>query len=102
VCTSCQGAHLEWVESCGRGELYSYTIVHRPPRPEFETPYVIAIIALEEGWYMLSNLVDCALEHIEVGMAVEVTFKAMSDEITLPMFRPASSPERPARQGDQN
>ena len=90
ICTQCQGDDLEWIESSGLGTVYSYTIVHRPPRPDFEVPYVVAIIELAEGWYMLSNLVDCAVQDVEVGMAVSVAFQPMSEEITLPMFRPAS------------
>jgi len=89
ICTTCQSERLEWVTSSGRGTLYSFTTVHRPPRPEFETPYVVAIIELEEGWHMLSNLVECPPENLRVGMPVAVTFRRMSDEITLPLFRPA-------------
>ncbi len=89
TCTECQEATLEWVESSGRGTVYSVTTIHRPQRPEFEVPYSVAIIELEEGWYMLTNLVDCAIEDMQVGMPVEVAFRKMSDEITLPMFRPA-------------
>ena len=88
VCTGCLGDDLEWVESSGRGSVYSLTTVYRPQRPEFEVPYTVAIISLEEGWHMLSNLVECEIEEMRIGMPVEVTFRAMSDEITLPMFRP--------------
>ena len=85
-CTQCQSAELDWVESSGRGTVYSYTTVHRAPRPQFDVPYVVAIIALEEGWYMLSNVVDCAPGAITVGMAVRVTYKKMNDDMTLPYF----------------
>jgi hypothetical protein len=91
TCTACFGSDLEWVASSGRGSIYSYTIVHRPQRPEFQVPYAVAIVELEEGWHMLSNVVDCEMDDIAVGMPVEVTFRKMSDEITLPMFRPARS-----------
>ena len=90
ICTRCQAAALEWVESTGRGVVYSYTAVHRPPRPAFAAPYVVAIVELEEGWHMLTNLVDVAPETVRVGMPVEVVFRAMSAEITLPYFRPRS------------
>ena len=88
VCTGCQSDALEWVESSGRGTVYSHTTVHRPPRPEFETPYVVAIVELEEGWHMLTNVVDIPPGDVGVGMPVEVTFRAVTDEITLPLFRP--------------
>jgi len=89
VCTHCQSDQLEWVASSGRGTVYSFTTVHRPPRPEFETPYVVAIIELEEGWHMLANPVECRPEDVHVGMPVEIVFRQMSEEISLPFFRPA-------------
>ena len=88
ICTRCQAAALDWVESTGRGVVYSYTVVHRPPRPAFAAPYVVAIVELTEGWHMLTNLVDVAPEAVTVGMPVEVAFRPVSDEITLPYFRP--------------
>lgn len=93
VCTHCQAESLTWVRSSGRGTLYSYTTVHRPQRPEFEVPYTVAIVELEEGFFMLTNLVDCPPERMRIGMAVEVSFQPASDEITLPMFRPAGEAE---------
>ena len=88
VCTKCQAGKLEWVESSGRGSVYSHTTVYRPPRPEFDAPYVVAIVELEEGWHMLTNLVDCRPEEVAIGLPVEVDFRAVSDEISLPCFRP--------------
>jgi uncharacterized OB-fold protein len=88
TCTHCHADALSWVTSSGRGTVYSYTIVHRPPRPAFEVPYVVAIVELEDGWHMLTNLVEVAPEAVHVGMPVEVHFRAMSDEVTLPYFRP--------------
>jgi len=92
VCTGCFGDGLEWVESSGRGTLYSYTMIHRPQRPVFEVPYTVVIVELEEGWTMLSNLIECDPEEIRVGMPLEVSFRRMSEEITLPFFRPRRDP----------
>lgn len=89
VCSHCFADALEWVESSGRGTLYSFTVVHRPPRPSFAVPYVVAIVELEEGWHMLSNLIDCPQQEIAIGMPVVVHFEQRSPEITLPYFRPA-------------
>lgn len=91
VCTTCLGPNLRWVESSGRGTLYSYTVVHRPQRPVFEVPYSVVVVELEEGWHMLSNLVGVEPGAIEIGMPLEVHFEPMSDEITLPFFRPMGS-----------
>ena len=85
-CTSCQSADLAWVESSGRGRVYSFSVVHRAPRPQFEIPYIVAIIAMDEGWHMLTNLLDCAPEAVAIGQAVKVRFKKMNAEITLPYF----------------
>ncbi|MEZ5504325.1 MAG: OB-fold domain-containing protein [Halioglobus sp.] len=73
----------------GAGTWYSYTVVHRAPRPQFEVPYIVAIIALDEGWHMLSNVLECAPADIAVDLRVRVNFRTMSDEITLPYFVPA-------------
>ena len=87
VCTGCLGSKLAWVDSSGRGQLYSYTVVHRPQQPVFETPYVPIIVALDEGWHMLSNLEGVSESAIQIGMPLVVSFRKMSDEITLPYFR---------------
>ena len=50
----------------------------------------VCIIELEEGWHMLSNIIDCPVEDVKVGMPVEVVFQKESEEITLPRFRPRS------------
>ena len=89
LCTRCLGARLEWVECAGRGAVYSFTVVHRPQRPEFAAPYVVAIVALDEGFHMLTNLVECEPAEVAIGLRVEVAFRRVSDEITLPYFRPA-------------
>ena len=90
-CGDCLGENLEWVESSGRGTLYSFSTVYRPQQPVFETPYTVVIVELEEGWHMLSNLVDVEPEDIAIGMPLEVTYREMTDEITLPLFRPAGA-----------
>ncbi len=88
ICTYCQSAELAWVESSGRGTVYSLTSVYRPQRPEFDAPYTVVIVELEEGWHMLSNLIRCEPEAARVGLPVRVTFERRSEEITLPLFEP--------------
>lgn len=89
VCGGCFGSQLEWVRSSGRGVVYSHSVVHRPPQPAFEVPYAVIIVELEEGWRMLSNLVGCDPATVRIGMPVQVCFRRMSDEITLPYFESA-------------
>ncbi|NQX87573.1 MAG: OB-fold domain-containing protein [Halioglobus sp.] len=87
-CTHCQSNDLNWLDCSGKGKVYSHTTVHRAPRPQFEVPYVVAIIELEEGWHMLSNVLGCPVEDVHVNMPVCVEFREITDEITLPYFVP--------------
>lgn len=91
-CSRCTSFALEWVRSSGRGIVYSYSVVWRPQQPAFAVPYVAAIVELEEGWKTLTNIIECAPADVCVGLAVEVSFRRMSDEITLPYFRPRGVP----------
>jgi uncharacterized OB-fold protein len=78
----------------GRARLESYVINHRPA-PGFEGPYSIAVVALEEGPRMLTNVVGCPQtpESLVLDMSLEVVFEPVSDEIALPLFRPARRSE---------
>lgn len=92
LCPSCGRRDVEWVQASGRGTLYTYAIVQRAPHPGFreDVPYVTAIVELEEGPRMMTNLIDVdpTPEAVQVGMPVEVSFVPITDEITLPKFRP--------------
>jgi uncharacterized OB-fold protein len=90
-CPSCWSEDVEWMEASGRGTLYTYSIVYKndlPPFPD-RVPYIAAIIDLEEGPRMMSNVVDCPFEDLRVGMPLEVGFRQETDEVTVPVFRPA-------------
>jgi len=87
MCPACQHTELRWIDSSGRGVVYSFTVVHRPPDPAFDVPYVVAIVELDEGWFLLSNVIDCDPDTVTIGAAVAVVFEAMDDTITLPLFR---------------
>ena len=86
-CGNCLSENLGWIESAGRGTLYSFTTVYRPQQPEFEVPYTVIVVELDEGYFMLSNLVGVEPEDVKIGMPLEVVFDKRSDEITLPLFR---------------
>jgi len=77
------------VRSSGKGTVFSYTIVARAPHPAFmqATPYAAVIVELEEGVRILSNVVDCPLEELRIGMPVCVDFERQDDSVTLPVFR---------------
>ena len=77
---------MRWERSSGLGEIYSWTVVHRPVTAEFEPPYAPAIITLDEGYQMLTNVVGVAQEDLAIGMRVQVQFHAVGGEVTLPYF----------------
>ena len=91
ACVNCLSANVDWVKTSGKGRVYSFTIAQRPARPGFmeDVPYNIAIVELEEGVRLTSNIVGCANEDIKVDMPVEVVFDDVTSEVTLPRFRPA-------------
>ncbi len=83
---------IEEFEASGKAILYSYVINHRPaPGFEDEAPYAIAVVELDEGPRMMTNIVDCdqTPEALQLDMPLEVTFEEISDEICLPKFKPA-------------
>jgi uncharacterized protein len=95
ICPHCFSRETRWVQSSGRGTLYAFSIVERPPTPAFQdrVPYITALIELEGGARLPTNLVDVAPDPavIRIGMAVEVLFEDVSEDISLPKFRPARS-----------
>ncbi len=86
-CIHCGAQSLEWEVVSGRGTIYSYTVSMRAPTPAFSVPYIVAIVELDEGPRMLSNVVDCEPAEITVGSLVQVDFLALDSEISLPVFR---------------
>ena len=90
-CPLCFSAELEWVKVSGRGRLYTYTVVRRPANPAFndDVPYVFALVELEEGPRMVSNVVECAIEAVKIDMPLVAVFDDVTPEWTLVKFRPA-------------
>jgi len=90
VCGNCLGRSLSWVPSSGLGRLYSWTVVWRPQHPSFKVPYAPAIVALDEGWWMMSAVVGCEPEELGADLRLKVEFHPAGEDITLPYFRPVS------------
>jgi uncharacterized OB-fold protein len=91
-CPHCWSEKVTWEEASGRGTLYTYSVVHvndLPPFPE-RVPYVAAIVDLDEGPRVMTNIVDCDFDALQVGMPVEVTFREETEAVTLALFRPAA------------
>jgi uncharacterized OB-fold protein len=90
-CPFCWSEAVVWEEASGRATLYTWSVVYHNDLPPFpgRIPYVAAIVDLAEGPRMMTNVVDCPFEDLAMGVALEVTFREETDEITLPVFRPA-------------
>jgi uncharacterized protein len=88
LCTNCHSALLSWVESSGRGTVYSRTIIRQNPSRSFKhlIPFVVALVDLDDGPRMMSNVVGTPAEDVSIGDRVRVVFEPVSDAAALPMF----------------
>jgi hypothetical protein len=82
---------LEWVVSKGRGTIYSFSVIRRASDSGIRTPYVLALVDLEEGPRLMTHIIECELDTVAVDMPVEVRFEALTEEISLPVFAPVMS-----------
>ncbi len=89
MCGECRSMEWDSVVASGRGSLHSHTILHHPKFPGFDYPVICALVDLEEGTRLVSNVIDCDPEAVEIGMPLELTFEKVDDEMILPLFRPA-------------
>ncbi|MBW0019601.1 MAG: OB-fold domain-containing protein [Mycobacterium sp.] len=85
-CRYCLSDKLSWHTSGGHGEIYSWTVVHRPVTPEFVAPYAPAIVTLREGYQMLTNIVGVQAATLRVGLPVRVEFRSLAGDLVLPYF----------------
>ena len=84
MCPFCESDRTEWQQASGRGTIYSFSVMRRVP-----APYALAYVTLDEGVTMMTNIVDCDLDAIRIGQAVQVVFKPTDGGPPVPMFRPA-------------
>ncbi|KPU99553.1 hypothetical protein APR50_14085 [Variovorax paradoxus] len=91
LCPHCHSDALEWSDARGTGSIYSYTVARRPAGPAFkaDAPYVVAVVELDEGARMMTNIVTEDVDSVRIGQRVAVAFEAVTDEITLPKFKAA-------------
>lgn len=92
TCPACGSRDLAWSTVSGRGRVHTFTVVHRAPHPSFadEVPFVVAVVELDEGPRLTTNIVDCSPSDVTIGIPVEVTFLPLGDgDVTLPVFRPS-------------
>ena len=86
-CPFC-GGETDWEASSGRGQVYSYSAIQRA-----DPPYMICYVMLDEGVAMMSNMVDCDLDRVHVGMRVRMVVMPSADGTPVPMFTPETTKE---------
>jgi len=91
LCPNCLSSDWTWTKVSGRGRVYTFTTVHQAENPAFsmDAPYVHAIIQLDEGARLVSNVVGCPPQDVRVNMPVVAVFEDVSPEFTLVKFKPA-------------
>ena len=91
MCAACGAWEWEWARSGGRGSLFTWTVAARAMHPAFQAdvPHVSVVVEMEEGVRLVSEVIDCPPDELEVGMPVEVVFDDATPEVTLPKFRRA-------------
>jgi uncharacterized protein len=89
MCPRCNSLSWGTVESSGRGTVYSFVMPQHPQYPWFDYPYIVALVELEEGTRLVSNLCDVSPDDVTIGMPVEVTFTEFDGDLVLHQFRPA-------------
>jgi len=90
-CAQCRSREAEWIAASGRGRVFSWIVVEHPVPGDVyraDVPYVVALIDLDEGVRMASNIVGCDPHAIAADMPVRVSFEQVSETVTLPRFRP--------------
>ena len=94
MCGECRSMEWDFIESCGRGTVNSYTVLHHPQFPGYQYPLIIILVDLEEGTRITSQLIDCTPQQADFGMAVEMVIHEDEDGFKLPVFRPAAAQEK--------
>ncbi|MGI9362613.1 MAG: Zn-ribbon domain-containing OB-fold protein [Parasphingorhabdus sp.] len=93
MCPHCWSEDVSWAEAAGRGTLYTWSTVYRNDLPPFNTklPYIAAQVDLEEGVRITTIIVDVEPDQLSIGMAVDIGFEPISENVTIPVFKPAGS-----------
>jgi hypothetical protein len=88
MCPSCHSLEQDVIDLAGTGVVYSYSILHHPQHPSFDYPVIAALVELDEGVRILSNLVDILPGDVRIGMPVQVRFEPTCDDMAVPVFAP--------------
>lgn len=87
ACTTCLSTNVAWVESSAQGTVHSFSVVKRPAFPELPDVYVVVVVEMAEGWYMMSNLINCPESAARIGMTVRIAFRDCGG-MSLPFVEP--------------
>jgi uncharacterized OB-fold protein len=98
LCPRCHSRRIEWFQASGKGRLHSFGIGHQSFNKAFKasTPYVLAMIELEEGPRMMSNLINVVADPAAIAcdMPVQVVFHKLTDDVTISLWEPATAAAR--------
>jgi uncharacterized OB-fold protein len=88
-CRDCSNDKLTWIRASGRGRVVSFSIVRKPINQSFASmvPYVLAVVELDEGIRMMTNIVDAVSRNVKADDVVQVVFEEQNDDVTIPLFR---------------
>ena len=92
ICANCWSEDIKWITASGKGTVWTYTVTYQNRTPGFaeDVPYVLALVELEEGVRMFTNIIECQPRDVSIGMPVEVTFVQANNQISVPYFKPAA------------
>jgi hypothetical protein len=88
MCPYCRSIHWETARSSGRGIVATFVVHHYPPIRGFDPPHVVAVVELQEGTRIVSNVIGIDPAKVEIGLPVAVSFEVLYDNVLLPVFRP--------------
>jgi uncharacterized OB-fold protein len=95
LCPSCHSAESDWIRATGKGRVYSFAVYHVAFHPAFkdDIPYVTAVVELDEGPRLLTDIIGCNPSDVTCDMPLDVIWHDISEELSLPKFKPISHPE---------
>jgi uncharacterized OB-fold protein len=94
MCPRCNALAWDTIEASGRGTVYSFVLPRHPQWPWFDGTYIVALIDLEEGTRIVSNLRDVEPEAVSIGMPVQGYIEHFDNGVSLPQFRPRAAEDR--------
>lgn len=88
-CPHCGSDKLEWIACSGKGVIHTFTVVRQSGQKYFKTrvPYVLAMVALDEGPFLMTNIIDCDVGTVAIDAPVTVVFEKLADDVSVPLFK---------------